>query len=64
MEHYLQSLLDANPDRPFAKGAVFDGLQLVLYCAQRSQEGTVLYNRTFTMTDVDTDAGALTGGYL
>lgn len=38
MEHYLEALIHANPDRHFAKGAVFNGSEFVMYLV--AKEGT------------------------
>ena len=35
MEAYLSSLLDLNPDRHMAKGAVFNGADIVMFKATR-----------------------------
>ena len=43
MQCYLRELLDANLDRPWARGAVFNGSDLVFFQATRSKsvDGTV-----------------------
>lgn len=53
MERCLLTLLAANPARKMAKGAVFDGLQLVLYSAHQAESSggsATLYNCSFYMT--------------
>jgi hypothetical protein len=36
MQYYLRELLKANPDRPWARGAVFNGSDVVFFQATRS----------------------------
>ena len=37
MQCYLRELLEANPDRPWARGAVFNGSDVVFFQATRSK---------------------------
>ena len=43
VESYMLSLLANNPDRPFVKGAVFNGAEVVLHMAVREEKGTQLF---------------------
>ena len=38
IESYLEELLDANVDRPWARGAVFNGSDVVFFQATRTRE--------------------------
>ena len=50
MEAYLSSLLDMNPDRHMAKGAVFNGADIVMFEATRSKSEGVQHLESHELT--------------
>ena len=50
MEAYLTSLLNMNPDRHMAKGAVFNGADIVMFEATRTESEGVQHLESHEMT--------------